>query len=182
MLAEERDKLRLQVQDASSKLRLGQANLTALERRFYEYLWRLRIPTFGAPLTAGIASRTYRPVVAGRHFDSLSSQGLQVLVNVAHALAHRTVAIDRDLPLPGLLVIDGPSSNVGTEGYDAERLADMYALLNDVARQYATSLQIIVVDNNIPPAGRQAIRLPLSEDDRLVRLPGSDASRGSTAA
>ena len=182
LLAEERDKLRLQVQDASSKLRLGQANVTALERRFYEYLRRLRIPTFGAPLTAGIASRTYRPVVAGRHFDSLSSQGLQVLVNVAHALAHHTVAIDRDLPLPGLLVIDGPSSNVGTEGYDAERLADMYALLNDVARQYAADLQIIVVDNNVPPGGRDAIRLPLSEDDRLVRLPGSDASRDSSTA
>jgi hypothetical protein len=181
-LSEERDKLRLQLEDASSKLRLGQANVSALERRFHEYLQRLRIPTFGAPLTAKIASRSYKPIVAERHFDSLSSQGLQVLVNVAHALAHHTVAIDRDLPLPGLLVIDGPSSNVGTVGYDAERLSDMYSLLEDVAKKYAGSLQIIVVDNNVPPSGRAWIKLPLSEDDRLVRLPGSDASAGSTAA
>lgn len=181
-LSDERDALRLQVEEATSKLRLGRANVSALERRFYEYLARLRVPTFGAPLTASIAPRTYLPIVAGRHFDSLSSQGLQVLVNVAHALAHHTVAIDRDLPLPGLLVIDGPSSNVGTEGYDAERLSDMYSLLKDVAEEYAGSLQIIVVDNNVPPAGRAWIRLPLSEDDRLVRLPGSDASAGTTAA
>jgi hypothetical protein len=181
-LSEERATLRGQLEEASSKLRLGQANVTALERRFHEYLGRLHVPTFGAPLTASIAPRTYLPIVAGRHFDSLSSQGLQVLVNVAHALAHHTVAIDRDLPLPGLLVIDGPSSNVGTEGYDAERLSDMYSLLNDVAREYAGSLQIIVVDNNVPEGGRGSVRLTLAEDDRLVRLPGSKAALGTSAA
>ncbi len=35
-------------------------------------------------------------MVSGRSFDRLSSQGLQVLVNVAHALAHHTVAITLD--------------------------------------------------------------------------------------
>jgi hypothetical protein len=37
--------------------------------------------------------------------------GALVLVNVAYALTLHTVAADRDLPLPGLLIIDGPSSN-----------------------------------------------------------------------
>lgn len=95
-----------------------------MERRLVEYLARLHVPTFGEPLTASIDRKTYLPIVSGRSFDSLSSQGLQVLVNVAYALALHTVAADRDLPLPGLLIIDGPSSNVRTVGYDAERLAD----------------------------------------------------------
>jgi hypothetical protein len=46
------------------------------------------------------------------------SQGLKKLVNIAHALAHHTVAIDRNLPMPGLLVLDGLSANGGHEGFD----------------------------------------------------------------
>lgn len=72
------------------------------------------------------------------------------------------------------MVLDGPSSNVGTEGFDAQRLVDVYDLLADVAAQYASSLQIIVVDNTIPARGEEWVRLRLEEDDRLVR--------GTTAA
>lgn len=114
---------------------------------------------------------TYMPVVSDRPFETLSSQGLMVLVNVAHALAHHTVAIDRDLPLPGMLIIDGASSNVGKEGYDAERLDDMYDLLADVSESYGEQLQIIIVDNQIPPRGHDWVRLTLSVDDRLIRVP-----------
>jgi hypothetical protein len=181
-LTEERDLVRRQLEETSARLRVGQVNVAAFEDRFYEYLQRLHIPTFGRPLTAGITPHTYLPVVAGRDFDRLSSQGLQVLVNIAHALAHHTVAIDRNLPLPGLLVIDGPSSNVGTEGYDAERLSDVYSLLDSVARTYAEALQIVVVDNTVPPDRRGWIQLTLSEEDRLIRATHGAGAIESSAA
>jgi len=179
-LSERRLAIRQELDDASKRLRIGQSNVGALEERFYEYLQRLRIPTFDLPLSAAINMNTYLPVVSGRPFETLSSQGLQVLVNVAHALAHHTVAIDRDLPLPGMLIIDGASSNVGTEGYDAERLEDMYELLADVGEAYGDQLQIIIVDNHIPSRGQDWVRLTLSEDDRLIHFP-SGKSQPSAA-
>ena len=180
-LSERRTRLREQLEESSARLRSGQENLDALNSRFLEYVQRLEVPSFGEQLTAHIDPTTYLPVVAGRRFETLSSQGLQVLVNVAHALAHHTVAIERGLRLPGLLVIDGPSSNVGTEGFDAQRLVDIYDLLADVGAQYADSLQIIVVDNTIPERGEEWIRLRLDEDDRLVRgtTAAADLDRGT---
>lgn len=168
-LTAKRAVIREQLEDSSARLRAGQENVAALNARFLEYVRRIEVPSFGEELTAHIDPATYLPVVAGRRFDTLSSQGLQVLVNVAHALAHHTVAIDRGLRLPGLLVLDGPSSNVGTEGFDAQRLVDVYDLLADVAAQYRSSLQIIVVDNTIPARGEEWVRLRLEEDSRLVR-------------
>ena len=181
-LSNRADELRQALEEVTMRLRLGQANVAALEARFHEYLNRLHVPTFGLPLTAKVDSTTYLPVVSGRPFDRLSSQGLQVLVNVAHALAHHTVAIDRDLPLPGLLVIDGASSNVGTEGYDAQRLDDMYQLFAEVSGTYGDRLQIIVVDNHVPPRGHEWVRLTLTEEDRLLRISAASQNSGTTAA
>jgi hypothetical protein len=180
-LSDRRTTLRQSLENASAQLRVGQSNISALEARLLMYLGRLEVPTFGGTLTAAIDRNTYLPIVSGRTFDSLSSQGLQVLVNVAYALALHTVAVDRNLPLPGLLVIDGPSSNVGTEGYDAARLADVYNLLSDVSRDYGDQLQILVVDNRVPPDTDEWIRIRLGEDDRLVRFDSADASEESEA-
>lgn len=168
-LGARREKVREELDEVTTRLRRGQNNVAALTKRFDEYVRRLEIPSFGEELTATLDSKTYLPIVSDRPFARLSSQGLQVLVNLAHALAHHTVAIDRGLALPGLLVIDGPSSNVGTEGFDTQRLEDAYTLLAAVAAEYASDLQLIVVDNNIPAIAKDWIRLRLEEDDRLVR-------------
>lgn len=173
-LTSRREKVREELDELTTRLRRGQNNIAALTERFEQYVRRLEVPTFGAELSATLDSKTYMPIVSDRPFERLSSQGLQVLVNLAHALAHHTVAIDRGLSLPGLLVIDGPSSNVGTEGFDSQRLEDAYDLLAEVAEQYSAELQLIVVDNNIPARANKWVRLRLEEDDRLVR--------GSTAA
>ncbi len=181
-LSERRIQIRQDLDEGRKRLRIGQSNVSVLEARFQEYLELLRIPTFDLPLAGTLNSTTYLPIVSGRSFDRLSSQGLKVLVNVAHSLAHHTVAIDRDLPLPGLLVIDGPSSNIGTEGYDQERLADMYDLFVRVSDNYAEQLQIIVVDNSVPPNGQRFIRASLSVDDRLLRIGGAATSQSDSSA
>lgn len=117
------------------------------------------------------------PEVSGRTFDELSSQGLKTLVNIAHALAHHTVAIDRNLPLPGLLILDGLSANSGFEGFDQARVSDVYNLLTSVAVDYEGQLQIVAVDNEL---SRDIIMnltdhivLTLSQSNRLIRIPGS---------
>ncbi len=144
-------------------------HITALEQRLYEYLEQLHVPLLGEALSAAIDRKTLLPIVSGRRFEELSSQGLEVLVNVAHALAHHTVAIDRGLPLPGFLVLDGLSSNVGREGFDAARVEDMYRLLLSVADTYGEELQLIAVDNDPPHFIDDFVVLSLEQDDRLIR-------------
>ena len=155
-------------------------NVRALEDRMLQYLEQLHIPDLGSELSVRINRRTYLPEVSGRTFDELSSQGLKTLVNIAHALAHHTVAIDRNLPLPGLLILDGLSSNAGHEGFDQERVRDVYRLLSSVAEQYGGALQIIAVDNplsiNILLEFQQYLMLTLRQADRLIRLPSTGES------
>ncbi|MFF2026971.1 hypothetical protein ACFVW2_34940, partial [Streptomyces sp. NPDC058171] len=100
--------------------------------------------------------------------------------NSAHALAHHTVAIDLGLPLPGLLVLDGLSANAGREGYDGDRVVDLYRLVRRTAEEYKDFLQVITVDNDLPQAIegelKNLIVLTLSQRDRLIRVVGTDPS------
>lgn len=168
-LEEERVDIADALGQTSARSDRSEALISALEQRFLNYLQRLHVSLSDLPLTASINRRTYLPEITGRPFDELSSQGLSVLVNVAHALAHHTVAIDHDLPLPGLLVLDGLSTNVGHEGFDLERRDDTYRLLMEEAGAYEGQLQVIAVDNDVPDFAAQSVVLNLAPDDRLVR-------------
>jgi hypothetical protein len=153
----------------------AEANVQALEQRLLEYLRELNIPDLGQELSVKVNRSTYLPEVSGRTFDELSSQGLKTLVNIAHALAHHTVAIDRNLPLPGLLILDGISANAGHEGFDQARIRDVYRLLRSATDQYRGSLQVIAVDNMLAPnILNEFINfaiLVLTQADRLIRIP-----------
>ncbi|MFF9084625.1 hypothetical protein ACF1BR_33555 [Streptomyces rubiginosohelvolus] len=145
-------------------------NMAALAERFAEYLVLLEPPQIGgAELGVAIDKRNFLPLVGGRSFDEISSQGMQVLVNIAYSLAVHTVCIDRDLPMPGLLVLDGISSNTGREGWDARREDNAFRLLAEVAGRYSGKLQIVVIDNDAPDFLEEKVVLRLSERDRLIR-------------
>ena len=156
--------------DAESSRRGGEAEerIVVLEARFGELLARLNVPRFGANPTARIDRRTLLPVVDGRRFSELNPQGLQVLVNIAHALAHHLTAIDLGIPLPGLLVIDGPTSNIGHEGSDLALIHSIYQQLVEVSAEYGDRLQLIVADNDVPEMARPYVRQELSPTNRLI--------------
>jgi hypothetical protein len=153
----------------------SESYIELLEERLLDYLSRLNVPQFDADLSVTINRRTYLPELSGRTFDELSSQGLKTLVNVAHSLAHHTVAIDNGLPMPGLLVLDGLSANAGRRGFDEDRIRDMYQLLMDVSEEYGDRLQIIAVDNDPPVDLWDDLStmevLHLTQEDKLIRFP-----------
>ncbi|WP_416416452.1 hypothetical protein [Paenarthrobacter aromaticivorans] len=171
-LRDRKAELDLAIEEHDGAVVQAEENITALEERIFDYLQRLHIPSLGDLLTVKINRSNYLPEVSGRTFDELSSQGLKTLVNVAHSLAHHTVAIDRGLELPGLLVLDGVSANSGKEGMDGERVLDMYRLFAEISESYSDQLQIIVVDNELPPeivvTLESRIALTLSQNDRLI--------------
>lgn len=175
-----RDLLVEQLGEHQQSIAEGEEHISALQDRMVNYLGRLNVPTLGDTLTVKINRTTYLPEVSTRSFDELSSQGLKTLVNVAHALAHHTVAIDRGLPLPGFLVLDGVSANSGREGLDGDRVLDMYRLFQEVSEHYGHLLQLIIVDNEVPEPivedaeGEGRIALTLTQRDRLIRSAGAE--------
>ena len=91
-----------------------------------------------------------------------------MLVNVAHALAHQLTAIEYDLALPNILLIDGVSNNLGREGLDSERLEAVYEYLIEVGDRYRDRLQLVVADNTVPKQATAYIRVSLSEEEKLI--------------
>jgi hypothetical protein len=79
--------------------------------------------------------------------------------------------------MPGLLILDGLSANAGHEGFDQDRIHDVYGLLSAVADQYRDALQVVAVDNylasNILDEYAGDVILTLSQSDRLIRVPPS---------
>lgn len=153
---------------------LGQADaderVRRVERRMLEYLQFLEVPEVGDLFRVELPAPRRLPTIGGRTFESLSSQGLSVLVNIAHALAHHTVSIDLGLQLPGLLVLDGISSNAGREDWDARREDNAFRLIAEVAKEYENSMQTIVIDNNVPSwlVDERAVVAELGARRRLI--------------
>lgn len=76
--------------------------------------------------------------------------------------------------MPGLLILDDLSANAGHEGFDQERVRDVYQLLSKVARRYQGALQVVAVDNylsrNILLNYVDHVILTLTQADRLIRV------------
>ncbi|WP_211260689.1 hypothetical protein [Amycolatopsis jejuensis] len=178
-LEEEREQILAEISGMELDDATPEENVKALEKRMLEYLKFLNIPEFEDGLSVKINRSNYLPIISGRDFDKLSSQGLKTLVNIAHALAHHTVAIDRNLPMPGLLVLDGLSANAGYEGFDMARVSDIYRLLQRIDNDYRNALQLVAVDNELPRGLLldlvDRVILTVDHNDRLIRIPGQRA-------
>jgi predicted nuclease with TOPRIM domain len=165
---ERRLSLQAQIEAEADKEGRFSERVELLEANLRWALGRIGLPDFVDASAAVIDRSTFLPVLNGRSFNQLSSPGLKLLVNVAHAIAHHKTALELNLPLPGLLVLDGISSQLGHEGFDRERLDALYALLLEFATENADKLQVIVADNDEMVGLESYVRLRLTETDRLI--------------
>jgi len=146
----------------------AEARIEALEERFSFLVETIEVPRFAGYPRAGIDRYNYQPIVNGRHLEGLSA-GVRVLVNVAHLLAHHLAAVDLDLPLPGLLLIDGITKNIGTADYDAQRIEDVWRTLINLHETMGDDLQMVVAANDIPNfVPEEYVALRLSAENRLI--------------
>jgi energy-coupling factor transporter ATP-binding protein EcfA2 len=139
-----------------------------LETKFREILAEFDAPRFIESGYTGIDRNTYLPLFEGRRFDELQSQGLKVIVNVAHTLAHQLTSIEYGLNLPNILLIDGITANIGSEGLDWQRVENIFGYLISLSESQGETLQIIIAENSVPEAANNFIRVRLSEDDKLI--------------
>lgn len=145
----------------------AEQRIAALQDRFAFFVEAIGIPEFAGHPRAAIDRSDYQPIVNGRKLDGHSA-GVRVLINVAHLLAHHVAAADLGLPLPGVLLIDGITKNIGTAEYDAERINNVWNQLLDLDSVRGDDLQIIVAANDIPENVTPHVVLELSEQDRLI--------------
>jgi hypothetical protein len=173
-LEEDADTLRAQLQSVSDRQSEAGARIRYLDRVFRGILKEFNIPHVGDPEATFIDRDSYLPVIDGRPFDALYSPGLIVQVNVAHALAHHLTALHFGIPLPGILIIDGLTRNLGNTGLSPERKHRMYEFLIHISKLYGDSLQLIIADDEVPDFAEPYVRVALTEEDRLVRYESGD--------
>ena len=168
-LEEEAAAVRLELQVALDRQSEAGIRLQYLNRVFRAILEEFNIPHVGNPEATFIDREKYLPVIDGQQFDALYSPGLIVQINVAHALAHHLTSLHFGLGLPGILLIDGLTRNLGNTGLSPERKQRMYEFLVRISELHGESLQLIVADDEVPEFAKPFIRVELSENDRLVR-------------
>jgi len=170
----ERDSIEGQLEEAERLDRRAAERMDHLETRFAETVEALQIPRFdeNAEPRAAIGQADFEPIVNGRRVEELGG-GMAVLVNVAYMIALHRTAIDLDLAIPGLLMIDGINQNLGRDHYDSQRYNLIWHELVRLADEHGDRLQLIVATNDVPDnvAGLDVVRVRLRPDDRLVPLP-----------
>lgn len=182
MLLRERQELDAELETHSSNRSMAQQRINSLDEAFRANLERLHVPEIGEVGLSYIDRTTYLPVVNGRSFDNLSSLGLKVLVNIAHTLAHQEVAAsDPQGKLPGILLIDGPTSNIGHEGTDRERVDSIYRYLIEVGERLGDRVQLIVADNDVPDFAEPHVRVRFTDTNRLIPLSDLEAARNQAS-
>jgi hypothetical protein len=138
-----------------------------LESSFGTLVEEFGIPEFAGEPRAGIDHISFKPIVNGRPFEELSA-GVRVLVNVAYLLAHHLTALELQLPLPGLLMIDGIHKNIGADDYDAALTDRVWTKLEELSKAVGDELHVIVAANDVPARLIPFVRLTLGPTDRLI--------------
>ena len=165
-----RDELQQALGDLSYRRDRTEELVKHLEAEFAAIIDRFKVPKPATPGETRIDRDDCMPLAYGQKFSELS-QGTKVLVHVAYALAHHKTAIRHQIPLPGILIIDGLTDNIGKEGLDLERVQLMYRELVAISEELDDQLQILVGDHTgLPGFVEQYSRLPLSDEKKLVPL------------
>lgn len=172
-LTARRTELEAELERAEQLDTVTASRMERLDAWLLHYVEALEVPVFGRGPRAAIDRNDYEPIINGRKFPQLSA-GVRVLVNIGHLLAHHRVALELDLLLPGLLMIDGINKNIGTAEYDAARIDDAWTQLIELSQSLGGELQIVVAANDVPDRARDFVRLTLSAEDRLI--PTADLS------
>ena len=166
-LTGEKERLEAELAHAERTDTQAEGRIAGLESQFADFVERIGVPRFAGEPRAAIDRNDYQPIVNGRKIDGLSA-GTRVLVNVAHLLAHHVYALSADIPLPGILMIDGMTAHIGEAEYDEQRIENVWDQALQLHETQADDLQIIMAVNSVPERIQPFVRLTLSPDDRLV--------------
>jgi hypothetical protein len=159
-LTEQIETLRARINDLNQNRPTREALILELSGRFEQALKDFGFPKLydgGRPHL----DEKFIPIVRGVPYREIGSKGAKTLASIAWALSIYELALERDAPHPGFLMIDSPQQGLRPEGATA---GDEFAHAEIGERvwlrlvQSATSMpqdpQLIVVDNLPRPVGQ----------------------------
>lgn len=147
------DNLRSALEGERARLQAADAHIAAISEAFKRTMLAVGFPGVSASDDIVIDPRNWEPVVIHGEqrwgFWDTGSGGKKTLYNVCYALALHAVAIDRNLPVPSLLVIDSPTKNIS----DDENPDLVRALYDEVYRLAERNgdrrVQLLLIDSDL---------------------------------
>lgn len=147
------DNLRTLVIEERQRLVHADENIQAIAYEFKRILLAVSFPGVTKDDDVAIDPRNWKPVVFHDEqewtFWDTGSGGKKTLFNVCYALALHTVAINRRLPVPTVLIIDSPTKNI-SEDVNPELVCSLYAEIYRIARdQNGAGIQFLIIDSEL---------------------------------
>jgi hypothetical protein len=146
------ERLRGAIKEERSRFREADSNIAAISAEFKRVMLAVSFPGVSEEDDVIVDPRNWRPtVVHGDQewsFWDAGSGGKKTLFNVCYALAIHSVALDRRMPVPEILIIDGPTKNI-SEDENPELVHALYAEIYRLARDPRGRLQFLLIDSDL---------------------------------
>lgn len=156
------DLLRGQLLEEKQRLQSADANISALRGEFKRMLLAVHFPGVTETDDVAIDSRDWKPQVVHAQqswsFWDTGSGGKKTLFNVCFALAVHSVARERGLPLPTVLIVDSPTKNISKD-LDSEVVRALYGEIYRLAGM--GGVQIVLIDSDFiaPPLDLEGVEV-----------------------
>ena len=147
------DGLRTSITEERSRLLAARENIAAIAAEFKRIILSVSFPGVSSEDKVVIDPQNWKPVIFHGDqkytFRDTGSGGKKTLFNVCYALAIHSVALERSMPVPGILIIDSPTKNI-SEDENPELVQSLYAEIYRLARsQTGNLLQFLLIDSDL---------------------------------
>lgn len=147
------------VNEERDRLFAADANIEAIAAEFRRIMIAVSFPGVAENDKVVIDPRNWRPSVLHNDqewsFWDTGSGGKKTLFNVCYALALHSVALDRDMPVPPVLIIDSPTKNI-SDDENPELVKSLYSEIYKLARaRNGHGLQFLLIDSDLVDPGEK---------------------------
>jgi DNA repair exonuclease SbcCD ATPase subunit len=170
------DLYRTAVLDERNHLRAADEHIAAIATEFKRIMLAVHFPGVSESDEVMLDPRNWIPTIVHNtqhgeqewNFWDTGSGGKKTLFNVCYALAIHAVAIDRDSPVPDVLIVDSPTKNI-SDDENPELVKSLYTEIYRLARRQAgRRLQLLLIDSHLVPPDEH---LPGFADRRMAGEP-----------
>jgi hypothetical protein len=147
------DRLRTSLNEERARLQSADANIAAIAAEFKRVMIAVGFPGVSQDDDVVIDPRNWKPVVIHGEqlwtFWDAGSGGKKTLFNVCYALAIHAVALQRNMPVPKILIIDSPTKNI-SEDENPELVRSLYNEIYSLAEsKNGDRLQFVLIDSDL---------------------------------
>lgn len=147
------DRLRTSIIEERKRLSQADANISEIASEFKRLMLSISFPGVSENDKIIIDPRNWRPTVVHEDqeytFWDLGSGGKKTLFNVCYALAIHVVALEQEMPVPSVLIIDSPTKNI-SEDENPDLVRSLYAEIYRFASgQDGNRLQFLLIDSEL---------------------------------